>query len=553
MSTQILNSPVLLTLVNGYTPFTPDAGIFCGGYQGPLYPNPTTFIIPDFKFDVVPFQNPVATAYIMKNTGDVYDSGFGIGNPGIKYRNPGHILGILDTFCRMSYGLGIIQAARQGIESFDINPIIDIVLPFKKINSVGPGGVVDITRGFSDLYPAYSEIPSDYLKQFVVDQILVLDPRTDEPYIFGGTKCIPNTNKIDLELLFDKILLRSYVGLPEIFRTFFTDLNSSISDFNNQKIVQLSFDGPWGKEGTLIADLPNPLEDLPEWLIDSRANNIEVFADDAGYLDGDGIPHKYNYINQCTTIAVPQAKKILTGNEDFHQNSETVYEYRSLTELNSVINLLPIQTHALQYYYTTDYQDGSLPPTFDRPGGIVFVSYLICDICFTTFQKDEISISVTSEINNLDRSLIFNYFATDILTFNSERQFLFASSVTNKFAWDRKWFGIEDNEQTETFEDGVFTTKYYDNFALGWTQDFIESSPFSANRTLVVGDGAHTIRGRIILKSKCAMDATFGIHSPFFTFNFEQLKLDLNITIGSLTSTHSFALPIDTTPIIPGA
>lgn len=534
MSTQILNSPVLLTLVNGYTPFTPDAGIFCGGYQGPLYPNPTTFIIPDFKFNVIPFQNPVATAYTMKNIGDVYDSGFAIGDPGIKYRNPGHILGILDTFCRMSYGFGIIQAARQGIESFDISPIIDIVLPFKKINSVGPGGIIDITRGLSNLYPAYSEIPSDYLKQFVVSQTLVLDPRTSEPYIFDGAKHVPNTNKIDLELLFDKVLLRSYIGLPESLRAFFGDLSSSINDFNNQKIVQLSSDGPWGTAGTLIADLPNPMNDLDQWLLDSLANNTTVFPEDAGFIDA----AKYNYVNKCTTISATQAKKILTGDEDFHQNSETVYEYRSLNELNGVINLLPIQTHKLQYYYTLDL-DGVAPPEFDRVGALVFMSYLICDICFTTFQKDEVSISITSEINNLDRSLIFNYFTTDILTFNSERQFLFASSVTNKFSWDRKWFGIEDNEQTETFTDGVFTTKYFIP-GPGWTQNFIESSPFSSNRTLVVGDGAHTIRGRIILKSKVAMDSFFDTGNPIVQFGYEQLKLNLNISVGDLTLVHSF-------------
>jgi len=534
MSTQILNSPVLLTLVNGYTPFTPDAGIFCGGYQGPLYPNPTTFIIPDFKFNVIPFQNPVATAYTMKNIGDVYDSGFAIGDPGIKYRNPGHILGILDTFCRMSYGFGIIQAARQGIESFDISPIIDIVLPFKKINSVGPGGIIDITRGLSNLYPAYSEIPSDYLKQFVVSQTLVLDPRTSEPYIFDGAKHVPNTNKIDLELLFDKVLLRSYIGLPESLRIFFNNLSSSINDFNNQKIVQLSSDGPWGTAGTLIADLPNPMDDLDQWVLDSLANNTTVFPEDADFID----VVKYNYINKCTTIAAPQAKKILTGNEDFHQNSETVYEYRSLNELNGVINLLPIQTHKLQYHYTLDL-DGVAPPEFDRVGALVFMSYLICDICFTTFQKDEISISITSEINNLDRSLIFNYFTTDVLTFNSERQFLFASSITNKFAWDRKWFGIEDNEQTETFADGVFTTKYLIP-GPGWTQNFIESSPFSSNRTLVVGDGAHTIRGRIILKSKVAMDSFFDTGNPIVQFGYEQLKLNLNISVGDLTLVHSF-------------
>ena len=81
--------------LQGYNPFQPDMGILCGGYQGPLYPQPTTLSYPGF--DPYLYTDPIASTYTM----DKGYTGLNIGDPGIDYKNPGHILGLLDTFSRM--------------------------------------------------------------------------------------------------------------------------------------------------------------------------------------------------------------------------------------------------------------------------------------------------------------------------------------------------------------------------------------------------------------------------------------------------------------------
>lgn len=512
MATPIGNAPSVLTMINGYTPFTPDAGIFCGGYQGPLYPNPSTFIIPEFVFDVLPFQNPVATAYTMKNTGDVYDSGFGIGNPGIKHRNPGHILGIIDTFGRMSYGLGIIKAARQGIQSFDIDPVADISLPFTKLLSTG--GSSPVTIGSSNLYPAYSEIPSDYLKRFVVNQILVLDPRTAEPYVFDGAKNVPDTAEIGLEFLFRNVLSRSYIGLPESLRAYFSILTQEADNFNTQTVLTLTSNRLGGTGGQLLVDLPNPIEDVAVF---PTGDNTAVFLEDADLYG------PYEYINKCKSLSVLDSLKLMTGTSEFHQINETKYEYRSLTELNSVINILPVQINGLKYYYTIDTASNTYP-SYDLVGGIVFVSYFICDICINTFQKKTISIDFTANITSQDD-------VTSALNHrNVLRQFLFSHSLTNKFSWDRKWFGLPDKTESGTESQSNFYISQ--SLKNGFPPDAADQSfatlptttNFNRGGTFTPEDGLNTIRARIIVKSKALIE--FG--QP--TVNgYEQLNLDLNI------------------------
>jgi hypothetical protein len=523
MAVNLGDSPVILTLIKGYGPFTPDAGIFCGGYQGPLYPNPTTFVIPDFIFNLRPYMDSSPTRYTMQNTGDVYDSGFDKGDPGIKYGNPGHLLGILDTFGRMSYGLGVIKAARQGIESFDIQPVQDINIPFTKLITLTT--TQDVTIGLADIYPAYSEIPTKYLIGFVVDGELILDPRTSEPYVFGGTKYSPDTNEINFDSLFNNLLLRSYVGIPETFREYFSILANNANDFNLQEAVTLSSDQLGGTPGQLIVDLPNPIEDVDVF---PTGDNSTVFPEDADFFG------EYEYINECASMSVSNSLKALTGISSFHQNTETNYEYRSLTELNSVINILPVQINGLKYYYTIDTSSATYP-SYPLNGGIVYVSYCICDICFTTFQKDIITINCSANIETID-DVLDNFSHKNVL-----RQFLVSHSVTNNFSWDRKWFDISSEDSSDiTSEDNFYISESLDD---GLEPDadpgfdiLPVSNDFSSNLVLPIGDGSHTVRVRIIIKSKVLTD--FG--QPDGINGYEQLTLGLTINSANINISKDF-------------
>src|SRR3990172_11908730 len=86
----VIYSSVIKSILHGYNPFMPNAGIFAGGYQGPLYPSPTTLILPSQGFDPYQFANLMMSQYQMKSTGDIYE-GLGKGNPGNNYLNFGHL------------------------------------------------------------------------------------------------------------------------------------------------------------------------------------------------------------------------------------------------------------------------------------------------------------------------------------------------------------------------------------------------------------------------------------------------------------------------------
>jgi len=525
MASNIIDMPAVLTMVNGYTPFTPDAGIFCGGYQGPLYPNPSTFFLPGLIFNTLPFQGMVASPYTMKNTGDVYDSGFGVGNPGINYLNPGHLLGIMDTFFRMSYGLGVIESARDASESFTADPSIDMTFPFLKFtDGTFDGGRNQVTISRLNLYPTYSEIPSNYLSAFVDDGTLALNPRTDEPFVFDGTKHQPSVSAIDLELLFRNVSTDSYYGLPEIFQGYFSNLYTSAQELETKVDIELTSDGPWGIDGTLISDLPNPIEDPDDF---PTGDNDTVFAEDAGLFG------EYGYSNQCKALSVADSLKLMTGLSVFHKPNDIQYEYRSLTELNSVVNVLPVQINGLKYYYTLD--TAAFPrQSWTLAGGIVYTSYIICDVCFNTFQLDNIEISVDGDISTIDD-------ITSTLNHrNVARQVKLITSVTNKFGWDRKWYGVEDNIQQDVqSQENFYISQTLNN---GVPPDALvpfplltTSTDFDLTKTIEIGNGLHAVRARIIVKSKVLID----VGQPFFN-GYEQLNLNLNITGENVNLSTSF-------------
>ncbi len=485
MAIELEDSPVIKTTAHGYTPFTPDAGIFCGGYQGPLYPNPTTFESSNENFDPRNFLNPVMDTYQMKSEPDFYE-GLGSGNPGINYRNAGHILGLIDTFSRMSYGFRVIQAIREESQEFDFDPSVDISIPFllnnRSIKNIGD----------TDLYPTLSEKPTDYLSDFVAgDGFLNLDPRVDEPFVFNEDIHSPSTNPISTEVLqglFQNILTDSYRDMPSVFH----DLYQQLFDYTSNNLFTT-------KKDTTIAELPagRRIEDIPLLLdicdgFPTRADEeIEFELGDFGGSDPQG-----QYSTQSNISTVEESLKILGGDGTFHSGQNGIHQHNTFTELNGIINLLPIQTYAYKYTYFMDMHH----PNGDHLNFIIPVwafSYIIADI----------NLNITSLVPqtiNIQGVAISEDLVPETELYYGCRQFMFSTSTTNKFTWNRVWFNeLEMNNTTLSEQSVLFSSLLIPSFnpAAEIGQPFIPSSNFDISENIFLQPGNNTVRGRMVLQT----------------------------------------------------
>ncbi len=207
------NKLVSLAL-HGYGPFQPEVGIFCGAYQGIMYPNPTTLSYPGF--DPYLFLEPTPVEF---NPNRTY-TGLGIGNPGIDYKNPGHILGLLDTFGRMSYGIGVLQAIANGEDgSTLIGPSVDLSLPLV-LNS----DFSDASIGLGNIYPSITEAPSAYINHFSINSAgnVSPDPRGGAAFPSLGFGISPVISVVDDTVMQDLFFQRSvfsYLGMPQNLRS----------------------------------------------------------------------------------------------------------------------------------------------------------------------------------------------------------------------------------------------------------------------------------------------------------------------------------------------
>jgi hypothetical protein len=316
------DNKLLSLALQGYGPFQPEIGIFCGGYQGIIYPNPTTLVYPNF--DPYLYQEITASEFTPNKT----YTGLGIGNPGIDYKNPGHILGILDTFGRMSYGIGVLKAIFAGSDGTSlIGPAVDISLPMKLEN------YDDAVIGLGDIYPSLSETPSAYISHFSIgaNGTPSPDPRPGVAFrplgLLGISPTLNDVNSANLQRLFLGKSIFSYFGMPQYFR-------SIIDSLVTQAI---------------------PLETKTE--MDFTLDDDEYFNTYLGssYFDNNVTGPFTNdtlgtAIFQCKTQSSLEALKTLTGYSAYHDGTNDQNEYRSLTELNSVINIVPLQMNGATYW-----------------------------------------------------------------------------------------------------------------------------------------------------------------------------------------------------------
>jgi hypothetical protein len=473
----------------GFTPFRVDAGIYCGGYQGPVYPNPTTLTFPAIGFDPLQYRQAIATEY----SGTPY-TGLGVGNPGIDYRNPGHLLGIIDTFGRMSYGINVLLKTRTDENAGNIPPIIDFSVPMLTYDLDS----APIT--LSSMYPLFSEIPSQY-----VDQMGINTSIGRVTSVFYQTSFNP-ADKTAFDALFTNKSTFSYVNLPQYFR----DLIASLYD----RASPLS-----GKTTVNFSEVKNAKNFSP-WMEDTS-------VDGELRVTGSQILETGEFVHKCEVISPTQALKMLTNEVNYHDGPlPNQNDFRSITELNSVINLIPVQTTAVQYVLKTTnaYQsngDFIVDENYESPQTFGVYSVMVSDILLNIFNKQRSIVRVNGQLiidfpitrinaednvyNIAGKRRLFGGLGgfgpiVDI-DINPEENYSalawIQTSITNNYGWDKSWFGLS------SFDNSDFITL---PFSLGETEvpklyepgtEITPNQTYTINETFFLGTGYNSVRMRI--------------------------------------------------------
>ncbi len=553
MIVDINTAPFVTMALDGLHPFMPDIGVLCGGYQGPLYPNPMSLISPDTGFNPLIFRNFIMSNYTMKTASDFY-LGLGVGNPGIDYRNPGHILGILDTYGRMSYGLGVIAASRSAQTGSTITPPVTVAFTLKSFKE---DGLISKFLLLSDIYPSLSEIPSDYVNTYIgEDGEFTNTPFTNNFFVFNTDNShVPQTSLIfsdNMIPIFDKVhAVATYVDLPFEIRDLFNTMAEYASDnLGSQKEVEIvnGFSPPEVllNESFTIQPLPKlPLE-LPEGTpgstrIGMLANEVHRSPE----IDFDSFSVPATYMNDNKILTREEALQVFNGRTTFHNNSETQHEYRTMTELNAVVNLVPIQMNAFKHSTFATAAIGS---------GTNFLhsSWAIVDICLNIVNinhsdedvlGNDITIAGTATLDGSDyllnippllRSINCTSTSSPISKYVSgtiyalgwiSREFKFQTSLTNKFTWDRDWLGLTTTNELSTVQEkskliarsggarvkDPVTIQCQDIFGFNFTrtqQDqgdppvgFEFSTSFNFSESLTLQPGNNNVRARLVVQN----------------------------------------------------
>ena len=494
--------------LHGYNPYQPECGIFCGGYQGLLYPNPTTLSYPNF--DPYQYTEPVASEY----TPDVDYTGLGIGNPGIDYKNPGHLLGIVDTFGRMSYGIATILAIHNGEDGDDgISPVVGVNVPMIGLED-------NTTFGIGDIYPSIVESPSDWLNSFSISANGGVSP-DPIPFVFfsvsaGHTPTLGTLDAATLDGLFANKTVLSYYGMPQYFRSVISSLADAADPLANKAELEFTLDSPH---------------------IFNQYSHLSDFFPNINTLDHHELVSEGTAISQCHLLKPSNALKVMTGSNNYHDGENGTNEYRSLTELNSVVNLVPLQTVGATYWL----DDHSFRQVFTPGGGITYevdewtsrsflvASYMISDLLINVSSVPENEENPQPETVTINGSMTIKSIISDVTAYHWEfvrRVFQFpppgpilttifgnaqsyskmadiAMSMTNKFTWDKSWLGVGlvtdsdsfNGEVSEITETGGNSDKGFDLL----NQDDLVV-PFS--KTFTLAPGCNSIRMRVFGRNK---------------------------------------------------
>jgi len=500
----IENNKLITIALKDIHPFNVDAGIFCGSYPGPLYPQPTTLVANGLGIDFDPYLYQKIPPNRYKMDSDY--TGLGIGNPGINYRNPGHLLGLMDTFARMSYGLNIIKKTRLFVPSSNIDPIINFQLPTLDLR----GNLSPIS--ISNIYPFYTEIPSAYIDNISIN---TSTGRLDPIYSIGNPYTpLVSDGETALELFSDKVIL-SYQTIPQFFMDLISYFYSVAQEFSQETSANFQF----LNAHNFINYAPIPGQASP--VLYDTGEGGDLVATEAIIIPSLQVKHK------CEVLDPLKALQIFDGDTEYRRGrSSVLHEYRSLTQLNSVVNLVPVQTVASRLeteikhsigvsvggnpieYFVTDNTDRSFS----------HVSFIISEFILNISLAKPSTISIGSFYNmQTPISNVNNY--TTILrsqvrtelpllgactlvetSFDPMHRFTktinVTYSLTNKFSWDRSWFGLP--QTSETYNET-------DSFSSGGIISLADLSPDplsgNFNKTINIPAGHHILRIKHVLQN----------------------------------------------------
>ena len=538
-------------LMWGIHPFMPRLGIFNGGFQSPLYPAPSNLFL-----EILGPQNPSpldANFLNRQSTEYTLDNyvGLGTGDPGLDYINPGHILSVMDTFFRMAYGLGVIKAARDSLSESNLVTNVDI-------NRREAPQYQKTIFNTSNLYPRFGEVPTDYLNTFLqkLEQISQnatlsqLGSGNNMPLLLENNIVsqdlihIPIASELDFENLFGNILIDTYFLLTKQLRDLMDTFVSEIDNFTTLKTVSL--------------------DNIP--FLNANTSQIKIYPQiDAGLSTFTFDTNtKGEYINLCRALSKSKALELINNDGLFHDgglidDDNIRLEYRTMHELQGVINLMPIQINGGRY---------SLSETSSFSGKDInnphWMNYFICDV-----NLNIINHGAPKTINiNGNASFVFNgtlplmsvdnpfpilgseddFGRYDILT-NAGRSLVYEFRSTNKFGWDKIWFGLEDHEQVIVGDIQASSQLVEDtiDFPIGGgeietrlitTNPTNETFSFSEDLTLVTGQ--NNIILRIMVESHWSDDIRH-----FLAINTTETQIDdvsLTINVGDILS-ESFTIP----------
>ena len=530
MAIDYKTSPYIVMAIHGYHPFTPDAGILCGGYQSPIYPHPTTFAQPTLDSEILSANDRQASVYSMKVGGDFYE-GLGKWNPSINWHNPGHLLGIFDTLNRMGYGLAVLKEIKAGsiIAPEEILNPITVKIPFKTADDL-------LTEEFTldDIYAlGFSEKPILYIPSFVdEDGNLILDPRIDPDFDFTGAHTPATvedeTSVAGMQTIFQDKDSSSYLYMRQPL----VDIHTELSNFSQDNIAgDKTFIDLSVKDLSDIGSTRSTIPRMPltEELFDGLASH-ETFPSIRDHVSPGGLnlEPRRNFYNNFTTLTQTEAIKVLTGSDKFHTAGQIegapagleVLEHRTLTELNSVMNLVPVQTYGMVFgnFFNYDFTDWVLLSVLPQ----TYISWLICDIVLTSNVAQTVNITgtATAERTASDGTNLWDRFFT-------VRNFAVATSRTRNFTWNRSWWDLPlSNIKTSSAEEKATNTTWWVNFFNGHFQDpgefgisflplpYRTKDEFNINESVVLNGTGQTARVRIILQSQTVGNGFIDINPP---------------------------------------
>ncbi len=498
----------------GYNPFRPDVGIFCGGFQGPLYPNPTALLLEGLpSFDPVEFQDVIPTIYKLNQY-----VGLGQGVPGIKIRNPGHFFGIMDTFYRMSYGLKVLDTLRKA-ETDVSDPIIDIIIPLILLQTVGESiERIDTEFKISELYPKLTEIPSDYIASFDVDNPIHTP--------------VSNLDETMFNILKDVTIKEGYINLVATLRVALQNLQTEAEKFETRKHYFITTPVSIINRDPLF----HPL---------SQFETFTLGAPCPQTLVNDTVPGRGTYLSQHKSISVNKAVELINQDGEFHGEIDPQVgqlDYRSITELNGVTNLLPVQIHARSDDFIGNLVDFLSCSATAPPGSRLVRSWVMVSLNLNITAQIESSITITGKMNldvnnynitmwgasrGLEDVIAQNECVPDqfqsVLLGEERRAFIKHKIVTNikatnDFTWDKVWFGLPDTSfevsDEKLVESEKLETTFFHLIPLGFStcpesrpapQDLWEGkaqvTELTFNETVPLKVGCNNIIGEFIAGS----------------------------------------------------